>query len=622
MAKRGILEGEMFGYAGKMLWVDLSKGSIEARKTDQTLARNYLGGAGFCAALTADMDWGINPLDPLNRLVFAVGPLTGAPGPCCSRYSVAAKSPLTGLYGEAHASGFWGPELKYASWDAVVVVGASEKPVYLSIRDDEVELRDGSELWGLDTYETEERLQEAHGRTCRVLCIGPAGEKRSFLACMINDHGRAAGRTGLGAVMGSKRLKAVLVKGTGKYRAADPDGFKKVSRELVEIIKHAPAREALHKFGTNGGMMAFHEMGDVPIRNWRQGAWEEGTRKVSGQAMTESILTGTYACRSCPIGCGRVVTVEEGPYAVSGKGPEYETAAGFGPLLLNDNLASVAKANDLCNRYGMDTISTSATVGFAMECYEKGLLDLSATDGLELTWGNHAAIVEVVRKMGEREGIGALLADGSRKAAQSIGAGSRAFAIEVKGLELPFHDPRAFSSWAVAYATAIRGGCHIAAPTYWLERGVTFEDLGYPAQLDRFVAEGKGSWTKVFQDYCEMLECLVVCKFTLYGKLRGPNFVDMVRTATGWDVTLDELIRVGERSINLKRVISNRLGVTRKDDTLPERILKMVLTEGGAKGFKPDLSSMLDEYYAARGWDENGIPTEPTLERLGIAMRP
>ncbi len=612
----------MFGYAGKILKINLTERRIESLDTDMDMARSYIGGSGFCAALLADMDWGIDPLSEANRIVFAVGPLTGAPMPFCSRYVVAAKSPLTGLLGEAHASGFWGPELRLAGWDAIVVEGAADRPVYLSIDDRRVEINDASHLWGKDTYETEEILRGLYKGKPRVLSIGQAGEKRSLLACIINDHGRAAARTGLGAVLGAKKLKAIVVRGTGRYQMADRQGLKNLARELVGIVMAAPAREVLHKYGTNGGMMAFHEMGDVPIRNWTQGAWEEGAEKVSGQAMTETILTGTYACRGCPIGCGRVVEVKEGAYAFSGKGPEYETAAGFGPLLLNDNLESIARANDLCNRYGLDTISTSAAIGLAFEAYERGGLDKSATDGLELTWGNHAAVVGLVGKIGEREGVGALLADGSRKAAERIGGGVHGFSMDVKALELAFHDPRAFSSWAVAYATAPRGACHIAAPTYWLERGVTFSDLGYPEQMDRFSTEGKGAWTKVFQDYCEMLECLVLCKFALYGGLRGPNFVDMIRLATGWEMSLEELLRVGERAFNLKRVIINRLGITRAGDTLPERILREPLPEGGTQGHTPDLTTMLDDYYQSRGWDKNGVPTPEKLRSLGIDRRP
>lgn len=610
----------MKGYAGKIAKVDLTKQKIKAIKTDMEMARWYLGGSGFCTAMLADMDWRVDPLSPENRLVFAVGPLTGAPASFCSRYVVAAKSPLTGIWGEAHASGFFGPELKYAGWDAIVLDGKADRPVYLAIENETISILDAADLWGRDTVETESILRKWHqNKRLRVLTIGPSGEKLSHLSNIINDHARAAGRTGLGAVMGSKNLKAIVVRGTLRYDMFDADGFKKLTKKLSETVKKAPAREALHKYGTDGAMMGAYENGDVPIKNWTQGVWDEKIERVSGPAMAESILIDTYACRSCLVGCGRVVEVKEGPYStMPGKGPEYETVAGFGPNCLNDNLEAIAKANDICERYGMDTISTSAAVAFAIECYEKGLLSKSDTDGLELMWGNDNAIVNLVQKIGDREGLGALLADGAKKAAEKIGGGSNKFCIEVKGLDLPFHDPRAFSSWAVAYATSPRGGCHICAPTFWLERGITFPDLGYDTALDRFSNEGKGAWTKVFQDFCEALESLVVCKFSLYANLRGPDFVEMVRLTTGWRISLDEMLQIGERIFNVKRLILNRLGITRKDDVLPERTTTMSLAEGGTKGHLPELKPMLDDYYLSRGWDENGVPTYEKLRSLGI----
>ena len=612
----------MLGYAGKIMKVDLADRSIETIETDMNMARSYLGGSGFCAALLAGMDWEIDPLSPGNRLVFAVGPLTGAPATFCSRYVVAAKSPLTGIWGEAHASGFWGPELKHAGWDAIIVDGSSEAPVYLSIENDRVEIRDAADLWGRDSVETEDVLRKRHqGKRIRVVTIGPAGEKQSRLAAIINDQARAAGRTGLGAIMGSKNLKAIMVRGTQGYKMADAEGFKQLMKKLNKTVKKAPARAVLHELGTDGAMLAVYEMGNVPIKNWRHGAWEEGVKKVAGPAMAEGIVTGTYSCRSCLIGCGRVVEIKDGPYAMAGKGPEYETVAGFGTLLLNDNLEAIAKAGDMCERYGMDTVSASATIAFAMECYEKELLTESDTDGLDLTWGNHTAILELLRKMGEREGFGAVLADGSKRAAEQIGKGSEKFCMVVKGMEAPMHDPRAFSSWAVAFATAPRGACHVYAPTYWLERGITFPDLGYDTPLDRFAAEGKGAWAKVFQDFCEVLESLVVCKFSLYANLRGPDFVDMVHLTTGWNFSLNDLREIGERINNLKRLILNRLGITRKDDTLPKRFIETPLPDGGCEGKLPDLETMLDEYYQARGWDENGVPTQEKLESLGIEMQ-
>lgn len=612
----------MKGYAGKMLRINLTDRHIEILGTDRDMARQYLGGSGFCTSLLADLDWDAEPLSPQNRLVIALGPLTGAPATFCSRYVAAAKSPLTGIMGETHASGFWGPELKRAGWDAIILEGAADSPVYMAIEDDRVEIRDAADLWGRDILVTEAMLREKHGdNRLRVMCIGPAGEKLSHMATMANDR-RAAARTGIGAVMGSKKLKAITVRGTIGYNMADKEGFKQLMKKLNKTVREAPARESLHKFGTDGGMMAFHDFGDVPIKNWTQGAWSEGAEKVSGQTMAETILTGTHACRFCLVGCGRIVELKEGRYAVSGAGPEYETAAAFGPLVMNDNLEVVAKANDLCNRYGLDTISTGSTVGFAMECYEKGLLGRSDTDGLELTWGNGEAIVELTRKIGEREGFGAILADGCKKAAEKIGQGSEQFCMMVKNLELPMHDPRAFSSWAVSYTTSPRGACHIHTPSFWLERGLTFPDLGYDKPLDRFTTEGKGDWVKIFQDYCEILESLVVCKFSLYANLRSPDFAEMVRLATGMDVPLDEMLQIGERISNLKRLILNRLGITRKDDTLPERILKMAHTEGGAKGKVPDIETMLTDYYKARGWDKQGCPTLEKLEALGITQRP
>lgn len=321
----------MQGYAGKILRVDLTRGKVSSNRLDLDMARMFLGGGGLAAKLMEGMNWSIDAYDPEALLIFSLGPLTGVPAPCCSRYVVAAKSPLTGLWGKAHASGYWGPELKFADWDAIVIEGRSEKPVYLWIHEEEVEIRDAQQLWGRDTFETEDILQKnLGGKNVRVASIGPAGERRSRIASIMNHHGRAAARSGMGGVMGSKSLKAIAVHGTKKPQIARPNVFKKYMKKLTEIIVKAPVRETLRNFGTDGGMMAFHEMGDVPIRNWQVGEWEEGCYKVSGLYMTEKILRNVYACRMCPIGCSRVVEVKEGPYAMSGKGPEYETAAGFG----------------------------------------------------------------------------------------------------------------------------------------------------------------------------------------------------------------------------------------------------------------------------------------------------
>ena len=360
-------------------------------------------------------------------------------------------------------------------------------------------------------------------------------------------------------------------------------------------------------------------MGDVPIKNWTQGAWEEGIKKLYGPVMTDTILVGRASCWACPISCGRLVEIKEGEHAgLKGKGPEYETVAAFGSLCLNDNLSAIAKANDLCNRFGLDTISTASVIAMAIECYEKGLLSRQDVDGLDLTWGNYQVIVTLVEKIGRREGIGDLLAEGSLVAAKRIGKGAEEMAIHVKGLELPMHDPRAYSGSALSYMTVSRGGDHIAAPAFWIERGVTFPDLGFSEPLDRFSTENKAKWVKVFQDFCEVIESMVACKFSVYAGLRSPHVVGLISFATGWDVDLDEILKIGERSINLKRLINLRLGFSRKDDILPKRLRSLSLQEGGTQGFIPDVENLLKDYYSLRGWTDEGVPTKEKLDELSL----
>ena len=607
----------MYGYAGKLLKVDLSAGTFAVERLEEDIARKFLGGAALAGKLLWDMDWQVAPLDLKNRLVFTIGPLEGTSAPCCSRYVVAAKSPLTGIWGESHASGFWGPELKLAGWDGIIIDGKAESPVYLWVNNGEVEIHDAKNLWGKDTYETEEILQQRHGgKGVRVACIGPAGEKLSRMAGIFND-GRAAARCGLGAVMGSKGLKAIAVRGTGKVSLAREGEFKELVKEINKIVMAAPTRAAMHKYGTMAPMAAIYEAGDVPIKNFTQGTWDSIPTKLTGPAVAEAIVTGPRPCKFCPIGCGRKIEVKEGSYAgLTGPGPEYETTAAFGTLCLNDNIGAIAKANDLCNRYGLDTISTGATIAFAFECFEKGIIAEKDTDGLELTWGNYEAMLAMLEKIGKREGMGDLLADGSKRAAEKLGGDSQQFVMHVKGMELPMHDPRAFASWAVSYPTCNHGGCHIQAPTYWLERGVTFPALGFPEPLDRFTSEGKAEWTKIFQDFCEAVESMVICKFIMYGNIRSPHMLKLISLATGWDISLDEFLKIGERSFNLKRMINVGLGVSRKDDTLPERILSLQLVDGGTEGHIPDQETMLSEYYKVRGWSEDGIPNSGKLQDL------
>ena len=614
----------MYSYAGQMIRVDLSDQTFKIEQLDERIMRKYLGGSSLCTGLLAKLNWQQDPFDPKMDLVLATGPITGTSAPSSARYVVAGKSPLTGTLGEAHASGYWGPELKYSGFDFIEITGRSPKLVYILIQNGKVEIRDAYRFAGMDTYQTEITLrQEFNDKKLRVLSIGIAGEKMGRMAAIINDHGRAAARGGLGAVMGSKNLKAIAVRGTKKISLAEEIKFKDYTKNLHKMISSSSAGKALRDHGTNVGMQAFYEKGDVPIKNWTKGTWEGHIENFYGPAVSEKILVKFSTCRGCPIGCGRIIEIKDGEYAgLKGKGPEYETIAGFGPLCLNSDLGAIAKANDLCNRYGLDTISTASTIAMAMECFHEGLLSKKDLDGIELYWGNHRAIIEMITKIAYKEGFGSVLAEGSLRAAKQIGSKAEEMAIQVKGLELPMHDPRGFNSWAISYPTVARGACHISAPTYWIERGMTFPDLGFPEALERHRTNLKAKWAVKFQDFCEVLESMVTCKFAVYGGLRSQHCNELIRLATGWDIDTKEMLTIGERAINIKRLINLEIGFSSKDDRLPDRVRSLSLTEGGTGGYTPenDAKIMLNEYYQERGWDENGKPTDNKLTDIEIKM--
>ncbi len=604
------------GYMGRFLRVDLTSRRITDERIPEATLRATIGGSGLGARLlfnetTRDTD----PLGPENRLLFLTGPLTGVTIPTSGRHAVIAKSPL-GIWGEADCGGTFGNELKRAGIDGLVFEGRAEDAVTLLIADGTASLEDARDLWGRDTFETDEILRARHGKRTVVTCIGPAGERLTPIAGIMNDgsHGRAAARGGLGAVMGSKNLKAIAVCGSRRVPVIHEDRLRPLVKEMTLRIKERT--QSFRDFGTAGGVLAAAAMGDMPIRNWRQGTWQVGIEKLSGQAMAETILTGRYFCKACTIGCGREVEVKVGPYAgVKGAGPEYETLAGLGSLCLVEDLNAVAKANELCNRYGIDTISTGSVIAFAMEAHERGMLSRADADGLDLSWGNAATVLALVEKIGRREGIGDLLANGVRFTARQLGGEASKFAIEVKGLELAYHDPRALASLAAGYATYSRGACH-RTYSHYLERN-SLPELGFEKPLDRHSAERKGVATAVMQDYGGLYNSLKLCQFIIRG-VTVQEVVDCLNHVTGWDMDIAELMRAGERASNLKRLYNIRLGMSRKEDTLPLRILHEKLPEGGAANFLPDLDAMLDEYYDYRGWTRDGIPTRMKLEALGL----
>lgn len=604
------------GYVGRILRVDLNKLRVSVEPLNREAVGRFIGGSGYAAWLIyRETPMSIDPLSPENRLVFMTGPLTGTITPSAGRYVVCALSPLTGIWAESHSAGFWGPELKFAGFDGIVVEGGSIKPVYLWIHDGDCEIRDASHLWGLDTYTCEEVLRKELGSEVKVACIGPAGERLVRYANVINDRGRAAGRCGLGAVMGSKKLKAVAVLGSVRsIPAAEERRLLSYIRRLYVTIRSHPTVQIFSSYGTDGIMEMMHEYGDVPIKHFTLGAWD-GIRKLTGEVMAKTILKRNWACFRCPIACGRIVEVKKGPYRTEeGMGPEYETVASLGALCLNDNLKAIAKANELCNRYGVDTITTGVCIAFLMECCDRGLAP-RRVDGLNIRWGDPDLILKLIRRIALREGVGNLLAEGVRRMGEALGGDAKVLAMHVKGLEIPMHDPRAFKGMGLQYATSHRGACHLRGEVFLIEQGERMPDLGIHERVYRFDLETKPRIVKTMQDWHDVLDSLILCKFAYIPPAAVAAILSMV---VGKRVTVGELMETGERIYNLKRVICVLRGVSSKDDTLPARLLEEPLTEGGAAGQVVELNRMLSEYYKLRGWDENGIPTREKLEKLNL----
>jgi aldehyde:ferredoxin oxidoreductase len=600
-----------------ILKVDLTKGTIESSPIKGDIARQYLGGSGLGIYLLDNKEGTPPALSPESPLFVGPGLLAGTPAPTGSKTTFSARSPLTEIWGEATVGGFFGGEVKKAGFDGIYVTGQSASPVYLWVETGKAELREGASVWGKDTHETHEILLEQTHPKAQMAIIGPAGENLVNLASiMILPGDRAAGRCGLGAVMGSKRLKAIVVHGEKTLTFADRDALLKNVKD--QSAKMRQTLEPMTKYGTSGGMEGVESKGDLPIKNWLQAEWKKGAAGTSGIWAMDHYGTGNTACQSCPIRCGNKLGMKAGNYpAFDGHGPEYETAAGFGALCLNDNYESIVTANDLCNRYGLDTISTSASIAFGIEAYERGILTDDDTGGLKLTWGNHEAIVESVELIGKNEGIGTLLGRGVRKAAEEIGQNASEFAVHSKGLEFPMHDPRAYFDLALSYATAIRGADHLSTLGYMVVEGWPVPELGYSDAPDRFSNEGRGEFVKKLQDWMAIFDSLGICKFTM-GQIGPSDMAEWIRLVEGETYSVADLMRIGERLFTMKRLYSTRLGISRKDDTISDRILTWGRKGGGADRTLPHLEKMLEEYYEVRGWSEDGIPTEERLKELDI----
>jgi aldehyde:ferredoxin oxidoreductase len=514
------------------------------------------------------------------------------------------------------SAGWWAREFKLTGYDGLIVEGAADSPVYLWIQDGKVEIRDAVALWGLDSDQTREAIRAELGDDkIRVSCIGQSGEKQIPLASVMNDDQRAAGRGGAGAVMGSKNLKAVACRGSKRVALADEAALKDVAKNVRAIIKGHPVVSQFTPYGTASLLEHSWVTGDSPNKNWREGLWREGTEALTGRRMAETMLVPHQACQGCFIRCARWIKITEGRFAMEGPGPEYETLAAFGTMLLNDNMEAVCWANDLCNRYGVDTISTGSVIAFAMEAYEKGIITQEEA-GCDLTWGNVDAIAEMTEQICTGRGLGAVLGKGVKRAAEELGRGSEDFAIHVKGMEVPYHDPRAYTSLGVSYATGTRGACHMHGNTLGLEEGAPRPDTVIPMGLSRFDQEGKGLMAILAQDKASVVDSMVICMIVSDGMIY-PDMARALEAATGESWTPEQVAQTGERITNLQRIYSMKCGITGADDRLPKRLLQPT-SEGGQEGHVPDLALQLKEYYQIRGWDENGRPTKAKLEELGL----
>ncbi len=612
-----------FVYAGRYIRLNLSTGQHTVETIAAADVRRYLLGSGYAAKLFSDeLDPSIDPLDPRATIYIFNGLLSGTFAPTGCRSSFCGRSPLTGIWNEANLGGHWGAELRFAGYDGVVITGQAEKPVYLYINGDQIEVRDASHLWGKDTFEVHDLLIAETDEKARAAIIGVAGENLVKIAGVVSgghDHARMAARGGMGAVLGSKHLKAIVTRGKDKPQYADAKAFHATVKESNKyIMAHGPA-EALHLVGTAGGHPGTDKFGDNAIKNWRGGNWTEGTIKTSGKAIAETIFARHTFCHACPIGCGKAIEVKEGKYAgVRGEGPEYETLCGFGSNLQCDNLNAIAAMNDWCNRYGLDVISTSGIIAWAFEAYEKGIFTTADTNGLELNWGDDDAIIALIHAIGQRQGLGDLLAEGSREAARRIGQGTDKFAMHVKGLEMPYHDPRGFASMGANYATASRGACHLEAISYWRGNGLEWpgwqdgDSQGW-VEKKRFDSTIGAAVAVDFQNYMTTYNPLGLCKFITKGSFTPAQTAELVNKAMGWNWTGQDLLEAGARLFNFKRQINNRLGITVKDDVLPIRLTTEPRPSGSAAGVLPDMDLMLKDYYALRHWDANGAPTAEAL---------
>lgn len=602
----------MFGYNGITLMVNLSTREVTREALDADVLRRFIGGTGLGAYLLfKHCPAGVEPFDPANPLIFVTSPLVGSRLTTSSKFAVLTKSPLTGFIGDSLSSSFMATELKKTGCDALIITGRSLSPTLLSINDGNVEFLDAADLMGLTTSETEKAVKERLGHRTRVACIGPAGERLVRFACITNDGGRQAARTGPGAVMGSKNLKAIAVRGTNTVAVQNPDALNEIGVDLARRSL-GPATEKYRTLGTMANMSVFNRLGTLPTRNFQQSTFEDA-EAVSGEQFHQAHFVKDAHCANCTIGCEKILVTNDNGTKTSGR-MEYESAFALGPLVGVADANTVIRASKLCDEMGMDTISAGVTLAWAMECFEKGILGIDDTGGTALKFGDGDALLEGLRMIATRRGIGDLLAEGSRIASQSVGQGSEEWAMHVKGLEMPGYEPRSLKTMALALAVSTRGACHNRSSAY---------EADFSNAVDRFKAsEERGRITMEGEDFSAVLDSLIWCKFLrkVFDDLYAES-AEIYEHITGWPMTPTELKKAGERVNNLKKLFNIREGWTRKDDTLPPRALREKLPSGVAEGVglsPDDLNMMVESYYRARGWTEDGLIPEAKLRELDL----
>ena len=613
----------MSGNYHKLLKIDLGAGTIETIDLEEAMMRTHVGGSSLAARLFFEADgYQYQPLAAESPLYIITGPMVGTNFPGTSRFVLCARSPLTGIWGESASGGFWGAELKKAGFDGISIEGKAAVPSYIMIDDSNVSVMDAGELWGLDTYQTVDALKDKYKgqRSVRVLAIGPAGENLVKYAAVSNDKAHYCGRTGMGSVMGSKNLKAIVVRGNGKVPVADQKTYQEARKTALANIKESMIAASMHDLGTAAAMDMGMMTGDVPIKNWSLGEDYEMAAALGGPAIHETILEGRVACYTCPIGCKPVVAVDHPEYAIAkGPGPEYETCATFGTMIMNDDLNAVAYANELCNRLGLDTITCGATLAFMMDCYANGLLSLQDLDGVDMAWGNVDAAIKTVQKIAYREGFGDRAAEGSQALAASIGKDAEKYAVTVKGLELPMHDPRGFHGQGLAYMNSNRGACHLQHAVQAVEQGmVAWPEVGLEEDYAATESAGKAKMVCISENIGQMANAACICQF-VHWAMGLDEFLDGFNAVTGYGFDMQELIAAGQRAWVLKRALNNIMGVTAADDRLPQKVLTPT-AEGSAAGSVPDEDLMRKEYYEIRGLDEKGFPTSGLLQELGLTF--